>query len=262
MLFRRLILSYLLITAVATPLLIWSNHPALMGLIWAVAGFLFFVPAVVPNNRWFGPVITCFRTTRREVWLTIDDGPDPHDTPKILDLLSRHQARATFFLIGKRAARHPELVREILRRGHTLGNHTFNHPQASFWMAHPPRLRKEIDHCAEVLSAISPQAELCGFRAPVGMVNLFLHPVLHRRPSRLIGWSARGFDSVWTDPQKIVGRIWPGVAPGAIILLHEGNHPPGDPPVNPRSLELLLDRLKSAGYAAVIPDPQHLEEAG
>jgi len=255
---RRLILAYFFVTAATTPLLIWFQLTVVLALIWAMAGFIFFIPSVVPNNRLFGPVITRFRTTHREVWLTIDDGPDPQDTPEILSLLSQYQVRATFFLIGKRAARHPELVREILRRGHTLGNHTFTHPEASFWMAHPSRLHQEIDHCAEVLSTITPQAQVSGFRAPVGMVNLFLHPALRRQKLRLIGWSSRGFDAVWTDPNKIVDRIWQEVAPGAIILLHEGNHPSGELPVNPRCLELLLDRLKSAGYAVVIPSLEQL----
>jgi hypothetical protein len=92
------------------------------------------------------------------------------------------------------------------------------------------------------------------------MVNLFVHPVLQRQKLRLIGWSSRGFDAVWTDPGKIVNRIWREILPGAIILLHEGNHPSGELPVNPRALVLLLDRLKSAGYAVVIPRPEHLEE--
>jgi len=173
---RRLILAYFFVTAATTPLLIWFKLPIVLGVIWAVAGFFFFIPSVVPNNRLFGPVITRFRTTRREVWLTIDDGPDPQDTPKILNLLSQYRVRATFFLIGKRAAQHPELVREILRQGHTIGNHTFTHPGASFWMAHPSRLRQEIDHCTEVLSTIAPQVELSGFRAPIGLVKLCVHP--------------------------------------------------------------------------------------
>jgi peptidoglycan/xylan/chitin deacetylase (PgdA/CDA1 family) len=255
---RRLILAYLLGSVASTPLLLWFNHPVFLAVLWTVAGFLFYIPSVIPNNRLFGPVITRFRTTRREVWLTIDDGPDPEDTPKILDLLSQYQVQATFFLIGKHAAQHPELVREILRQGHTLGNHTYTHPDASFWMANPSRLREEIDRCAEVLSSITSHVQPIGFRAPVGMVNLFVHPALRRNKLRLIGWSSRGFDAVWTDPEKIVNRIWQEILPGAIILVHEGNHPSGEPPVNPRSLKLLLERLKSAGYVTVIPSLDQL----
>jgi peptidoglycan/xylan/chitin deacetylase (PgdA/CDA1 family) len=159
---RRLILAYLFATAASTPLLFWLNLPWVLGGIWAIAGFCFHIIAIVPNNKLAGPIVTRFRTSRREVWLTIDDGPDPQDTPKILDLLSKYQAHATFFLIGKRAAQHPELVREIIRQGHTLGNHTFTHPVASFWMAHSSRLGREIDHCGEVLSTIAPQEQLSG----------------------------------------------------------------------------------------------------
>jgi hypothetical protein len=91
-------------------------------------------------------------------------------------------------------------------------------------------------------------------------VNLFVHDVLQHRKLKLIGWSSRGFDMVWTDPVKIFNRIWRDVFPGAIILLHEGNHSRGKLAVNPQCLELLLKRLKSAGYAAVIPNPEQLAE--
>jgi peptidoglycan/xylan/chitin deacetylase (PgdA/CDA1 family) len=92
------------------------------------------------------------------------------------------------------------------------------------------------------------------------MVNLFVHDVLRHRKLKLVGWSSRGFDMVWTDPIKIFKRIWRDVFPGAIILLHEGTHPPGKLPVNPQCLELLLEQLKLSGYAAVIPNPEQLAE--
>src|SRR5690606_7457875 len=92
-----------------------------------------------------------FPTDRRQVWLTIDDGPDPLTTPRVLDLLDAHRARATFFVIGQKAARHPSLIAEITRRGHTLGNHTHNHPLASYWIAGATRTGREIDACNAAL---------------------------------------------------------------------------------------------------------------
>ena len=202
-----------------------------------------------------GPVAARFRTERREVWLTIDDGPDPEDTPRMLAILAQHGARATFFLIGDRARRHPELVRTILREGHIVGNHTFSHPVAMFWMAHPARVAREIDTCAASLRAASGKAASAHalFRAPVGMANPFVFAALQRRGMALVGWSARGFDAVEADSEMVVSRIWQTVRPGAIILLHEGHRWPGKEAVNPRTLALLLDRLAGAGYACVVP---------
>jgi peptidoglycan-N-acetylglucosamine deacetylase len=258
MVLRRLILAYIFGVAGLTPMFLGNDIPQLAAVLWIAAGLLFYLPAIIPNAGLFDPIVKRFKTTRREVWLTIDDGPHLEDTPRILELLAQYQARATFFLIGNRAAEYPELVREILRHGHTLGNHTLTHPLATFWLAGPVRLEHEIVSCSKILERIAPQELVCGFRAPVGISSFFLQPVLRLCQLKLIGWSARGFDGVWQDPEKIVERIWKDVSPGAIILLHEGNRSSDLFPVNPRCLALLLERLKLAGYVAVIPSLEQL----
>ena len=96
-----------------------------------------------PYCQWLGPVVTRFRTDRREVWLTIDDGPAPGETEAVLEVLERFGARATFFLIGDRAERNPELVEKIREAGHGIGNHTATHPQAWWWTL--PRFRVEAE---------------------------------------------------------------------------------------------------------------------
>jgi peptidoglycan-N-acetylglucosamine deacetylase len=258
MVLRRFILAYIFSAVALTPIFLWNHVPQWAALLWIIAGLLFYLPAIIPNAGLFDPIVKRFKTTRREVWLTIDDGPHPEDNPQILELLAQYQARATFFLIGQRAAEHPTLVREIVRQGHTLGNHTLSHPLATFWLAGSVRLKHEIVTCSEVLTRLAPQGQLSGFRGPVGMTSFFLQPLLQRSQLKLIGWSCRGFDGVRQDPEKIVERIWKDVFPGAIILLHEGNRPTGCLPVNPRCLALLLERLKLAGYSAVIPSPEQL----
>src|SRR3546814_7752591 len=97
-------------------------------------------------------VHTCALPIYRRVWLTFDDGPSD-DTPALLDLLDAHGAKATFFLVGERAAARPGLVRGIVARGHGLGNHSHGHPQAWFWALGPARMRREIMQCQEVLRA-------------------------------------------------------------------------------------------------------------
>lgn len=208
-----------------------------------------------PNNAWFGPVVTTIPApTGREVWLTVDDGPDPHDTPRLLDLLDAADgARATFFVRGDHARAYPDLIREIVRRGHALGNHTDTHPQATFWLLGPARLRREMRRCSETLRQITGTAPRL-FRAPVGLVNPFVHPAARAEGLRLMGWSARGFDGVSTArPDEVVARILADLRPGGIVLLHEGKRGPTGDPLNVRVLKKLLAALRERGWQPVVP---------
>ena len=212
---------------------------------------------LVPNCSWWGPVIRSFQTTQPEVWLTIDDGPSTAHTVKILDLLDRFDARATFFVVGKRAEEYPHLITEILSRGHALANHTYTHPSGMFWAAGPVRIAREIDRCAECLRS-APDRPARFFRAPAGMRNLFVHPELERRDLALIGWTVRGLDTVRREPSLVAGRILRNTKPGAIILLHEGQRVAKDPEFNLQCLELTLNGLAERGYRCVNPPREQL----
>lgn len=200
--------------------------------------------------QWLGPVVTHFNTDRKQVWLTIDDGPT-EDTHAVLDLFDAHHVKATFFVKGTLTSAHPDLTKAILRRGHSLANHTQTHPSGSFWCSLPGRIGTEIDECNRALkSATGTQPRW--FRAPVGMKNAFVHPALKRRDMRLIGWTARGFDAVVSDPEDVVGRIVPKLIPGAIIVLHQGREH------SLRVLERVIVALEERGYAFVIPTDAQL----
>lgn len=188
-----------------------------------------------PNVQWLGPVVSRFETDKREVWLTIDDGP-ADDTPALLDLLDRYGIRATFFVKGMLAEAHPERIREIAARGHTIGNHSYSHPSATFWCLPPRAIAAEIDRC----NAVIPPTTL--FRAPVGHKNPFVHPALRRRGMQLIGWSARAFDAVERDPDRIAARIVRSLQPGAIVLLHQGRE------WSPRAIEKTIEAIRARGY--------------
>ena len=201
-----------------------------------------------PGSRLFGPVRRRFPTARREVWLTIDDGPSD-DTPAILDLLDRHGAKATFFLVGERAQARPELVRDIAARGHGIGNHSHTHPQARFWALGPCAMRREILDCQQALAAITGTPPRW-FRAVVGHANPFVHAPLRDAGLSRLAWSARGYDAVESDPARITAAIARDLAPGAIVLLHEAA-PHG------RSVEILgavLATVEAAGYRMVVPE--------
>jgi peptidoglycan/xylan/chitin deacetylase (PgdA/CDA1 family) len=208
---------------------------------------------LVPSLQGFGPVLTKYCSTAKTAWLTIDDGPDPGTTPQALALLAKYRARATFFLIGAKAAKHPELTRRILDAGHTIGNHTQTHPRFSFWHLGPSALVREIDEFEATISSIGVAAPIW-FRAPAGLKNPFLHPILAARGLQLVGWSVRAFDTQIDDSSKIVERIKRSIVSGAIILFHEGHQPT----VCLKALEQLLQELTAEQFSLVLPQPREL----
>lgn len=230
--------------------MLWPYSP-LAGIgVLALSHALVIYPTLRPNVQWLGPVITRFKTDRKEAWLTIDDGPT-EDTPLVLDLFDRHDVKATFFVKGVLTEQHPDLIAEILRRGHTLANHSQTHPAGSFWCSFPGRIASEIDGCNRALQHVTG-SQPRWFRAPVGMKNPAVHPALKRRGMRLIGWTARGFDAVVSDPEEVVSRIVPKLVPGAVIVLHQGRDH------SLRVLERVIIGMKERGYSFVIPLDEQL----
>src|ERR1700730_5131506 len=126
-------------------------NPWLIGapVIAAAAGGLLAYGGVHPRAQLFGPTI-CRTNSPRKLAITFDDGPNPAITPKLLDLLDRHKAKATFFLIGRHVRECPDLVRETIARGHLVGNHTETHPHL-LWLA-PTQVRIELRLCHDALS--------------------------------------------------------------------------------------------------------------
>ena len=243
--------------AMATPLvapLTWRySHLATLGGM-AASHAVYCYTSLRANCQWCGPVVTRFVPDGEEVWLTIDDGPCPTDTPCILDLLDAAGARATFFVRGNKARAHPELIQEMVRRGHNVANHTYHHPQYSFWYASPPRVTVEIDRCSRVLHELTGQVPNW-FRAPVGMANPFVHHAVAVRKMRLIGWTNRGLDTLKrATPASSVRRIVRGLLPGNIVLLHEGHGTSSGERLNVQTLKLFLNTLSERGWQAIVPE--------
>ncbi len=207
-------------------------------------------PAILRNGSGYGPVARRFRTSERTVWLTIDDGPDPQTTPDLLDVLAAHRARASFFCIGRRVAWNAGLARRIATGGHTLENHSFSHPSALFWALPACMVRSEIVRCQHAIaSATGTQPHW--FRSPVGMTNEHVHPVAAAAWLRVAGWSADGRDGLpGRDPAIVVSRVLRQVAPGAILLIHEG---PGRRAAE--VADLLLAELAARDLRCLIPSP-------
>jgi len=213
--FRLLIWALIHVPAV----LVGTRHGVHAGLsVLCVAGALWACGTFLPNARIFGPIVR--RAEGKEVLLTIDDGPDPEDTPVLLDLLDQHGRKAVFFVIGEKVRRFPELAREIVRRGHELGNHTMTHPVGFFWGYGPARTRREIAECQRAIEeAVGVKVRF--FRAPAGHRNWFTHPVMKELGLELVGWRKRAYDTVRSDVDGIVRDLTDGVEDGDILLLHE-----------------------------------------
>ncbi len=252
---RPLFVAFLVIKACS--LLLWSSGVPFGGCLalFLAADALLLWHLFMPGSQELVRVFTRFRTARSEFWLTIDDGPDPEDTPKLLALLARHETRATFFLIGERAARHPALVAEIVRHGHGIGHHTQTHPVTGLWAATPARLAAELDRPFPVLAAAGAPRP-CRFRAPMGIKHLLLARALAARSLVCIGWSIRSRDSFARDPQTVAARVLRRLRPGAIVLMHEGAFLA--PAVRVEAIRLVLEGAAARGYRAVIPDDAQL----
>jgi peptidoglycan/xylan/chitin deacetylase (PgdA/CDA1 family) len=237
-------------------LLMWlltDARGAAAALFFAPDPFLFWA-VVGPRAQGLVRTATHFATDRREVWLTIDDGPDPDGTPRLLDLLDRHGAKATFFVIGERAARHPGLIREIVRRGHEVAHHTHTHPRFTFWCAGPARLAAELDRGLVALRTAGVQPRW--FRPPVGIKPFLLAPALAARDLHSVGWTIRSGDCQAASAEAVAAAVAPRLRPGAIVLLHEG---PGVPAaVRTAGLARVLAACGAHGYAGVIPRAEQL----
>lgn len=237
-----------LLLAAAVVALVWWQFGAGWGLAaLLLAPGLFVLPVFLPNNAFYAPVLSRWDGAGQRVWLTIDDGPSA-DTPALLALLARHRARATFFLVGERAAARPELVRAIVAAGHSVGNHSHSHPQAWWWALGPGALAWQIGQCQQQLAAITGSAPRW-YRSVVGHTNPFVAAVLRRHGLCRVGWSARGYDGVAADVPTVLARITPQLAPGAIVLLHEGG-PAGQAEA---VLDGVLQAAAQRGLCADIP---------
>ncbi len=226
--------------------LLLANHAVLTG-----AGLL-------PRSAVLGPNLRRLPAAAAElgqVAITIDDGPDPEITPRVLDCLRSRGARATFFLIAERAERQPALVRQIVAEGHEVENHTDRH-RHGFSFGGTAAMRQEIARAQWRLCRLTGRPPAY-FRAPAGLRNPLLDPVLSELGLSLASWTRRGFDTVERDPARVLARLIGAdgsrLSAGDILLLHDGNaaRGPDGTPVILSVLPRLLDACAARGLTAV-----------
>jgi len=206
--------------------------------------------SMAPRGQWFGRTFTGLRPESRQLALSYDDGPnDPH-TFRLLEVLAKHNVRATFFLVGRFAKQRPDIVRELTRAGHVVGNHTFSHPNLIFATAE--QTRTELSECEQALSdAVGEHSRL--FRPPFG----------GRRPSTLriaralglepVMWSVTGWDWKGKPAEYVERRVVHQVHGGDVILLHDGSHAAfgADRSQSVVATDRLISRYKSEAYEFV-----------
>jgi peptidoglycan/xylan/chitin deacetylase (PgdA/CDA1 family) len=212
--------------------------------------------AVTPTDESLAPIVpralTGVLTEQPVVAVTFDDGPDPLYTPRLLDILAANDARATFFMIGARAQRHPELVAQVAAEGHAIGNHSWDHP--SFPFISREERREQLQACAEAIFRYDAGL----FRPPYGHLDLDSWLDVDQMGYRAVAWKIDPGD--WDDKpaSAIVEAVMAQVRPGAVVLLHDGLFDAPESGFFPRdatisAVGLLLDRLRGAFRFVTIP---------
>jgi peptidoglycan/xylan/chitin deacetylase (PgdA/CDA1 family) len=203
------------------------------------------------NSSLWAPTLWGGAEGSKSVALTFDDGPDEDFTPQVLAVLHEKNVKAAFFCVGTRARLSPDLVKQIVREGHLLGNHSFTHAMWINFGRHN-RLRDEIQQCGAAIqdaAGVTPTL----YRAPHGFKNPALGDVLRELGMTAVGWQIRGFDAVDGDAARIARRIVDGARPGGVIAMHDGSGLQGTPDRSAtlEALPVIIDGLRARGLKLV-----------
>ncbi len=179
----------------------------------------------------------------KKIAISFDDGPNSQFTPEVLKLLSKYNAKATFFCIGQEVEKHPDVLKSIVGEGHIVGNHSYTHnyfinfKSTKGWIT-------ELQKTDEIIEKVT-QTKPILFRPPFGVTTPHLAQALKATGHRVIAWDIRSFDTVLKNPEVISKRLTYKIKPGSVILLHD-NHPNIE-----NILERLLQFLQENGYQMV-----------
>jgi len=203
--------------------------------------------SMAPTGQWYGRTFTSLARGAKQLAITYDDGPnDPH-TLRLLEVLAKHNVRATFFLIGRYVQQRPEIVREVVKAGHVIGNHTFTHPLLTFKTA--AEVRKELSDCRSAIQdAVGEHSNL--FRPPFGGRRPAVLRIARELGLEPIMWNVTGYD--WSAPPAVVieKKVSSQIRGGDVILLHDGGHKQmgADRSQTVLATDHLITRYKSEGY--------------
>ncbi len=216
----------------------------LIYIIWVVYG------SVTIHSNFFMDVV-CAMDKPKKLALTFDDGPHPDLTPKMLDLLDQKGIKATFFCIGNRVEKHPEIVKEIAERGHIVANHTMSHPL--YWGMMPGfMVRSQMEECAQQIEAATGKRPNF-FRPPFGVINPIVRQAIRQLGVETIGWNLRSRDGGPLNRDQIYKMVRPNLEQGSIMLFHDTNAE------TYHALDRILDDCQQLGLE-IVPLDQLIEK--
>ena len=212
------------------------------GLIILMIIFLVYASCNIRSNIYL-KVFCKKQTEEKIVAVTFDDGPDPIQTPKALQILKEQQIPACFFCIGHKVTGNESLIRQIIDDGHLIGNHSFTHT-GHFPLYSLSRMKKDMQACQSALEQVTSQ-KIRLFRPPFGVTNPTIAKAVRILGYTPIGWNIRTFDTQHPSKEKVLRRIRTRLRPGSIILLHDRM------PDSDLLLKEILNLIKEQGYTVV-----------
>lgn len=203
-------------------------------------GFLVWASATINSRVYVRAFCRLKDSAEKVVYLTFDDGPDPVNTPKVLDVLKQHNATATFFMIGKKLPGQESLALRVIAEGHRIGNHTSTHT-GTFPLLGTKKMLVDMGACSSMLESVTA-TKVYLFRPPFGVTNPTIGTCVKKLGYSVVGWNIRTFDTKNPDPEYVIFRIKKKLVPGSVILLHDRL------PESSEILERVLSFLESEGY--------------
>ncbi len=240
-----IIVAGLIVLILSVPMLEGVQLPLLI-LVFVLYGMVLIYGASQVKSQFFMRTLCRGDKAVRKIAITFDDGPCGERSLEILELLQKHDCRASFFLIGNSVRKHPEIVRTMVNRGHLVGNHSLSHSNL-FPFFRSSRIRREVEECNRILEEAG-SGPIRFFRPPFGVTNPNIARGLKNSGMEVAGWSIRSFDTQNQAASKVVKRISKRMGGGEVILLHESSEHILE------ILEQLLPAIDRAGLSCVTLD--------
>lgn len=208
-------------------------------LVLALFVFLFYASYSIKSGVYI-KALCRKQTDEKVVALTFDDGPDPVQTPKVLEVLKEYGVSATFFCIGSKIKGNEAIIQQMVDEGHAIGNHSYVHTW-KFPLYSTQRMTADLKQCQNLLEEASGQ-DVTLFRPPFGVTNPTIAHVVKRLGYKTLGWNIRTLDTQTFSHEKILNRIRKRLRPGSIILLHDRM------PESEVLLKRILEELQQQGF--------------
>ncbi len=242
---------WILLVSTALAVAVWVTTSGalrwiLLSALCSASGLWIGLGVSFPRLQMFGRSLCVFSTSRNDVAVTFDDGPDPKTTPALLEILAQRNVPATFFCVGQRAQQHPELVRRLTTERHQVENHSYAHSHwTNFYSMN--RLRTDLEQAQSAIESLTGKRPTL-FRPPIGLTNLRVFKVAESLRLQVTGYAARALDHRSDSPEEIGRRLLSKLKPGAILLLHDGGVPVERATA---VLKYVLDELDRRGFHCV-----------